>query len=84
MQPVSIPQAVSTVATIELWREFEVTAVVSIPQAVSTVATRIIQSVSSWYVRKRVSIPQAVSTVATFGYDSWGSAQLVEFQYRKR
>ena len=60
---VSIPQAVSTVATID-YILLMVSIRVSIPQAVSTVAT-----MSKFYgIDARgipVSIPQAVSTVAT-------------------
>ena len=60
---VSIPQAVSTVAT-NLHISVGIESVsVSIPQAVSTVATY-----KNAYMRSksiRVSIPQAVSTVAT-------------------
>ena len=62
---VSIPQAVSTVATLKggVYAE-EVLSRVSIPQAVSTVATCICSgSIAS--VDGTVSIPQAVSTVAT-------------------
>ena len=68
-RPVSIPQAVSTVAT-----SFKAIAKrlnasrVSIPQAVSTVATLAIKKgVADKVV---VSIPQAVSTVATKSYSS--------------
>ena len=61
---VSIPQAVSTVATEEK-KECIDAAIqsVSIPQAVSTVATHFIDSTTKEV--GRVSIPQAVSTVAT-------------------
>ena len=61
---VSIPQAVSTVATFANISEL-MTGVylVSIPQAVSTVATA---ELISWKnTDDMVSIPQAVSTVAT-------------------
>ena len=62
---VSIPQAVSTVATGKLGsHRTGAMVVVSIPQAVSTVATFL----KSNDVKEAmsVSIPQAVSTVATF------------------
>ena len=63
---VSIPQAVSTVATTLRILDAQTKGTVSIPQAVSTVATPRDSNVSHriW----RVSIPQAVSTVATYGY----------------
>ena len=62
---VSIPQAVSTVAT---WSKLHIIIkcilLVSIPQAVSTVATNDMpEELTSSEI---VSIPQAVSTVATF------------------
>ena len=62
--PVSIPQAVSTVATYSFARPILAAFLVSIPQAVSTVATRCLQL--QQYRQRGVSIPQAVSTVATF------------------
>ena len=63
---VSIPQAVSTVATLTLASSKEaILSTVSIPQAVSTVAT--IGNVIADTIAK-VSIPQAVSTVATPKY----------------
>ena len=61
---VSIPQAVSAVAT----EDMEVSVIrssVSIPQAVSAVATQI--SIRIWVGIHIVSIPQAVSAVATAG-----------------
>ena len=82
---VSIPQAVSTVATssrgIPLEKKSSWT--VSIPQAVSTVATfRHKKPVS---VHVSVSIPQAVSTVATVIQDyAEVKNQFLPFQYRKR
>ena len=61
---VSIPQAVSTVATLKDLNMLLVVTNVSIPQAVSTVATY-----KHWVDTHKnmvsVSIPQAVSTVAT-------------------
>ena len=63
---VSIPQAVSTVATVICWKLLRALITkVSIPQAVSTVATEefLHNIVNMLYV----SIPQAVSTVATAG-----------------
>ena len=59
---VSIPQAVSTVATGVFLCALLVNRV-SIPQAVSTVATYTLSGETGKF--KRVSIPQAVSTVAT-------------------
>ena len=63
---VSIPQAVSTVATLLNGSLIIQMYVVSIPQAVSTVATTEIVSIVIIY---NVSIPQAVSTVATKQYN---------------
>ena len=63
MPQVSIPQAVSTVATASMYAKRVRTMQVSIPQAVSTVATGSIET--SCGRRANVSIPQAVSTVAT-------------------
>ena len=60
---VSIPQAVSTVATQKKPWYYAVRKGVSIPQAVSTVATHIIAK--AILDAQVVSIPQAVSTVAT-------------------
>ena len=61
---VSIPQAVSTVATYSMTMfEYTNKTLVSIPQAVSTVATAWGKELASG--DKVVSIPQAVSTVAT-------------------
>ena len=63
---VSIPQAVSTVATTyKISRNIYAKLEVSIPQAVSTVATYHISQ--SLHDNHQVSIPQAVSTVATAG-----------------
>ena len=62
---VSIPQAVSTVATIKIWGTSLSTGSVSIPQAVSTVATHKTGVYDP--LKETVSIPQAVSTVATAG-----------------
>ena len=81
---VSIPQAVSTVAT--LYKRYIVLFIfiyVSIPQAVSTVATNGIRYIGNVY--SNVSIPQAVSTVATYeqGY-SYVHTVYSMFQYRKR
>ena len=61
---VSIPQAVSTVAT-NLWKLILLQEIiqVSIPQAVSTVATDLDKD--AFGLCLYVSIPQAVSTVAT-------------------
>ena len=59
---VSIPQAVSTVATKECGAKLDFR-FVSIPQAVSTVAT--FNTCRNFYISCIVSIPQAVSTVAT-------------------
>ena len=64
MQVVSIPQAVSTVATYN--GEDDYMDVVSIPQAVSTVATCPSGLVPILILFSLVSIPQAVSTVATW------------------
>ena len=62
---VSIPQAVSTVATDEQIAHIcERRFYVSIPQAVSTVAT-VLTYLTVSLLRSNVSIPQAVSTVAT-------------------
>ena len=61
---VSIPQAVSTVATINAGTLIEFFKKVSIPQAVSTVATTVKNNVVK-VAGMEVSIPQAVSTVAT-------------------
>ena len=59
---VSIPQAVSTVATLRIRFVKRFRRNVSIPQTVSTVATWL----NSFYEEyPTVSIPQAVSTVAT-------------------
>ena len=79
---VSIPQAVSTVATGVFLCALLVNRV-SIPQAVSTVATRLNKVILTKKYRE-VSIPQAVSTVAT-----WMNKQTLTlwnylFQYRKR
>ena len=62
---VSIPQAVSTVATLHIHVSVEEVefSYVSIPQAVSTVATDS-ECMFIW-IFYNVSIPQAVSTVAT-------------------
>ena len=60
---VSIPQAVSTVATLNQMMLYGLQRTVSIPQAVSTVATVLELPYTSEI--KVVSIPQAVSTVAT-------------------
>ena len=60
---VSIPQAVSTVAT-EISGFSYCGIGVSIPQAVSTVATNIVE-LEDGMSYLNVSIPQAVSTVAT-------------------
>ena len=61
---VSIPQAVSTVATpLNPLNFADLPFVVSIPQAVSTVATLKYSTLSG--LKLPVSIPQAVSTVAT-------------------
>ena len=61
---VSIPQAVSTVATLEKLKGFLPKHLVSIPQAVSTVATLLeLELLQCEFLH--VSIPQAVSTVAT-------------------
>ena len=60
---VSIPQAVSTVATAAGMELVAPTVAVSIPQAVSTVATLPLKRKQQWL--QNVSIPQAVSTVAT-------------------
>ena len=59
---VSIPQAVSAVATMIIDSAKTGLKVVSIPQAVSTVAT-----FNAFFIAtsRTVSIPQAVSTVAT-------------------
>ena len=81
---VSIPQAVSTVATIDVVFNREVTmSYVSIPQAVSTVAT---VTLNGLYVdHKAVSIPQAVSTVATKLKKTKIKIERINlFQYRKR
>ena len=61
---VSIPQAVSTVATAEDKTSNNILKIcaVSIPQAVSTVATK---ENKIHITLHKVSIPQAVSTVAT-------------------
>ena len=65
---VSIPQAVSTVATIRPCEKYTTgLKIVSIPQAVSTVATGSQFEAQSLNDRYKVSIPQAVSTVATAG-----------------
>ena len=61
---VSIPQAVSTVATFKNSATTPALAFVSIPQAVSTVATFEVSFFSPFLIWA-VSIPQAVSTVAT-------------------
>ena len=62
---VSIPQAVSAVATkVTLGAQSRRNDVVSIPQAVSAVATKGIQN-EKVYRSSNVSIPQAVSAVAT-------------------
>ena len=80
---VSIPQAVSTVATkicgqFELFRKG-----VSIPQAVSTVATIPLNDTTK-FGGGDVSIPQAVSTVATIKARKVGRDDFALFQYRKR
>ena len=62
---VSIPQAVSTVATYFVDILIIAPSLVSIPQAVSTVATGEFGIV--YFNVNKVSIPQAVSTVATAG-----------------
>ena len=61
---VSIPQAVSTVATLIMDIQLLNIMMVSIPQAVSTVATELISGMALGV--DQVSIPQAVSTVATW------------------
>ena len=63
---VSIPQAVSTVATEQVVLGSN-SKTVSIPQAVSTVATLTAYIDIQISLLKMVSIPQAVSTVATRG-----------------
>ena len=80
---VSIPQAVSTVATDGKYcAVIPELSLVSIPQAVSTVATCFIEVISvSEFIK--VSIPQAVSTVAT-AYKPATGLDEEEFQYRKR
>ena len=60
---VSIPQAVSTVATFFVFGIRNAEGEVSIPQAVSTVATK--EAGFIYSENCFVSIPQAVSTVAT-------------------
>ena len=66
---VSIPQAVSTVATkIKKLKLTQNCLKVSIPQAVSTVATTVFWDKVVDFLSK-VSIPQAVSTVATYKYE---------------
>ena len=60
---VSIPQAVSTVATLKIYGCYAEGFLVSIPQAVSTVATTVFRHAT--VKLDNVSIPQAVSTVAT-------------------
>ena len=66
MGQVSIPQAVSTVATGNFpFKEERCYLSVSIPQAVSTVATREVAMTTLVTNLFFVSIPQAVSTVAT-------------------
>ena len=60
---VSIPQAVSTVATLNQMMLYGLQRTVSIPQAVSTVAT--LNQMMLYGLQRTVSIPQAVSTVAT-------------------
>ena len=62
---VSIPQAVSAVATIYMVMTDVDTLLVSIPQAVSTVATRPKFNATTIHFYGIVSIPQAVSAVAT-------------------
>ena len=66
---VSIPQAVSTVATPMPWVGL-MYPTVSIPQAVSTVATGSYHGCRFLLVVD-VSIPQAVSTVATMAAGDW-------------
>ena len=79
---VSIPQAVSAVATImKHLKEGLSPAKVSIPQAVSAVATNVDYGVTGG--SGSVSIPQAVSAVATrqlYFFKFSGAS----FQYRKR
>ena len=82
---VSIPQAVSTVATdgVEPDEGDDIPAV-SIPQAVSTVATASRFDVADISLMTGVSIPQAVSTVATIGLNIKPRWRRSLFQYRKR
>ena len=78
---VSIPQAVSAVATAkEEYKMFD-NLLVSIPQAVSAVAT-IVKHIAK-ILEVPVSIPQAVSAVAT-GEPIRVSCESRKFQYRKR
>ena len=79
---VSIPQAVSTVATFERLSLMRKKFQVSIPQAVSTVATLKWVKVNS--LVSMVSIPQAVSTVATLSMGYFLNSSYIVFQYRKR
>ncbi len=79
---VSIPQAVSTVATEVRLLQASLMMRVSIPQAVSTVATKKARAFRA-YVRA-VSIPQAVSTVATILGITVSTLKARMFQYRKR
>ena len=78
---VSIPQAVSTVATQTCCPGTSDLKVVSIPQAVSTVATESFKGFVDYHI---VSIPQAVSTVATGLFQSSLQLRRRMFQYRKR
>ena len=64
-EKVSIPQAVSAVATISSLAEIKIANIVSIPQAVSAVAT--VATFAEQTPHHYVSIPQAVSAVATHG-----------------
>ena len=75
---VSIPQAVSTVATTEdnIETVYCIIRLVSIPQAVSTVAT--LNKELGRRLFTSVSIPQAVSTVATEENKTLSDKELIE------
>ena len=79
---VSIPQAVSAVATILNANKGGDVTFVSIPQAVSAVATILILYNIITLIND-VSIPQAVSAVAT-RVEVAGQSYVGQFQYRKR
>ena len=81
---VSIPQAVSTVATVKLSLDTLIKEVSCFNTASGKYCCNIKPYIECYKVHIRVSIPQAVSTVATLYMEVYHVTTRNSFQYRKR